>query len=154
MNAPISIRPALATDARVLTAIAFAAKRHWAYPEDWISHWADQLTITSERIDQWTISVAEADAKSVGFYALSLHQQTAELEHCWVLPDYLGRGIGRTLLQHALKLLKSRDINKLRVEADPHAAGFYRRLGGVEIGFVNSYPPGRTLPVIEYDLTA
>jgi hypothetical protein len=31
-------------DAANLTGIAFAAKRHWGYPENWIESWRDLLT--------------------------------------------------------------------------------------------------------------
>ena len=34
--------------ARIPTRIAFAAKRHWGYPERWIKYWSDGLTIAPE----------------------------------------------------------------------------------------------------------
>jgi hypothetical protein len=44
----------------------------------------------------------------------------------------------------------------VRVESDPHAAGFYRRLGAREVGAVSAPmdgDPARVLPVFELDTT-
>jgi hypothetical protein len=38
----IIFRSGLGSDAPELTKIAFAAKRHWDYPEEWIDLWADE----------------------------------------------------------------------------------------------------------------
>ncbi|PYS84043.1 MAG: GNAT family N-acetyltransferase, partial [Acidobacteria bacterium] len=46
----IQIRRAQPDEAAVLTEIAHAAKRHWGYPENWIEHWQDDLTITPDFI--------------------------------------------------------------------------------------------------------
>ena len=40
------ISRARSADAARLTRIAFAAKRTWGYPDDWIRQWAGKLTIT------------------------------------------------------------------------------------------------------------
>ena len=37
-------------DAATLTTIAFAAKRHWGYPERWIESWRDALTVQPDFI--------------------------------------------------------------------------------------------------------
>ncbi len=37
-------------DATTVTKIAFAAKRHWEYPERWVDNWREKLTITPEFI--------------------------------------------------------------------------------------------------------
>ena len=58
-------------DAVVLTDIAFAAKRHWGYPEKWIEGWHDVLTISPEFIASHETYVATLDDRKVGFYALS-----------------------------------------------------------------------------------
>ena len=44
----IQIRRAEPAEARVLTEIAHAAKRDGGYPENWIEHWKNDLTITPE----------------------------------------------------------------------------------------------------------
>ena len=39
--AAIALRTAVPADAARLTEIAFAAKRHWAYPESWVARWRE-----------------------------------------------------------------------------------------------------------------
>lgn len=46
----IAIWRALPAEASILTDIAFAAKRHWGYPEAWIAQWRSALTITPQQI--------------------------------------------------------------------------------------------------------
>ena len=44
----MQILRAKAEDAAKLTEIAFSAKRHWGYPEQWIENWRHVLTIQPE----------------------------------------------------------------------------------------------------------
>jgi hypothetical protein len=59
----VSIRTACASEAEDLTMIAFAAKRHWNYPEKWIELWAEELTIDGRYIEHNTVFVVE-DARN------------------------------------------------------------------------------------------
>jgi hypothetical protein len=88
------IRPASADEASVLTTIAHEAKRHWGYPEHWIKHWESDLTISSDFIRDNHVYVVEEDGEIQGFYALSVADDKAELEHMWVTPDRIGTGVG------------------------------------------------------------
>src|SRR5207249_5029517 len=89
------IRRALPADARALTRVAHAAKRHWKYPEDWIRRWRDALTVTRRFVEHHPIYGAVRGARLLGFYALSGVGPTRELEHFWVAPEQIGRGVGR-----------------------------------------------------------
>src|SRR5215218_762752 len=93
----VTIRRSLPDEATTLTRIA-RAKHHWGYPESWIKHWESDLTITSEFIQGNEVYVAEEDGEIRGFYALGL----SGLDHLSVAPDYLGTGIGKSLLLDAM----------------------------------------------------
>src|SRR6266849_3713225 len=108
----IQIRRAQPDEAAALTEIAHAAKRHWGYPENWIEHWKDDLTITPEFIIRNETFVATICKEIVGCCAIVLNDSRAELEHMWIKPEHMGAGVGRTLLLHA----KGRAVN-LRVSA-------------------------------------
>ena len=41
-------------------------------------------------------------------------------------------------------------VTALSIESDPHAEGFYLRLGARRIGEVPSTLPGRVLPLLEF----
>jgi GNAT superfamily N-acetyltransferase len=75
-----------------------------------------------------------------------------ELEHCWVLPERIGHGIGTRLLAHAVATSRAAGAATLRIASDPFAEGFYRRMGGRPAGTVPSTPRGRTLPLLTLDV--
>src|SRR5687768_14276222 len=72
LNKNMRITRACVADAGALTEIAFAAKRHWGYPEDWIRRWQEALTITPEYITANPTFVAAVDGKFVGFCAVHI----------------------------------------------------------------------------------
>src|SRR6266545_7843579 len=98
---PIEIRRAQPHEAEMLTAIAYAAKRHWGYAEEWIQRWRDDLTITPEFISTDEVFVAEIDGEIVGCCALIVTGSMAEIEHMWIRPEHMRCGVGRTLFAHA-----------------------------------------------------
>ena len=141
-------------DAATLTEIAFAAKRHWGYPENWICRWADVLTVTPGYIQSHPTFVALVDGKLVGFYALRFQTAEAQLDHLWVLPSSMRGGIGRTLFEHAERTAREAGAVNLKVESDPHAEGFYRRMGAVVYGQQAAPMDGqaRFLPLLQKGL--
>lgn len=147
-----NIRPGLAMDARQLTEIAHAAKRHWGYPQSWIQLWQEDLTVAPQYIDENPVYVAEIDNRIVGFVGLDINGLEAEIDHLWVLPEYMGLGIGRLLVSCALKHCKSNGVEGLRVVSDPNAIEFYCKLGAVYQGQVESTPAPRKLPVLQFDI--
>ncbi|HEY4300164.1 MAG TPA: GNAT family N-acetyltransferase [Candidatus Didemnitutus sp.] len=121
-------------DAGALTGIAVAAKGHWGYPESWIHRWADVLTVTSDYIRTNPTFIAFAEERMVGFHALQLHAGEAALDHLWVIPSAMRGGIGRALFVHAEATARDAGAVVMRIEGDPHAEGFYRRMGAVVCG--------------------
>jgi GNAT superfamily N-acetyltransferase len=145
------IRPAEASDAPALTAIAQAAKRNWGYPEAWLEAWIPALTITPEYVAAHTVTVAEKDGAPVGFSGLCDAGTFWELDHLWVLPAYHGHGLGRRLLDLMLEEVRVRRPGVLRIEAEPFAVGFYERCGARPVGTVSRPVLGtpRELPLLE-----
>lgn len=140
----MNIRPALTDEAATLTRIALDAKRHWGYPEHWITHWTDDLTITPEFIQDNHVYVVEEDGEVKGFYALCVAGEKAELEHMWVTPASIGTGIGKTLFLDAMERAAGLEVGSVELSADPNAAGFYRRMGATQIGETQSVIDGHT----------
>jgi GNAT superfamily N-acetyltransferase len=140
-------------DADALTEIAHAAKRHWGYPERWIESWRDTLIIRAEFIAANVTYCAMEDARPVGFYALTNENDEMHLDHLWIAPIAMGRGIGRALFEHALEQAKKLGHRTLKIEADPNAEGFYTRMGarrvGVNVTNIDGLP--RELPLLRYN---
>jgi GNAT superfamily N-acetyltransferase len=130
----MNIVRATPADASRLTEIAFAAKRHWGYPESWIQTWRDILTMRPEFIGANIAYSAIEDARPVGFYLLTTESDGLHLDHLWILPGAIGRGIGRALFEHAVQQGKQLGFQTIKIEADPNAEGFYLRMGARRVG--------------------
>jgi GNAT superfamily N-acetyltransferase len=141
-------------EAATLTAIAHAAKRHWGYPEAWIARWTDTLTLTPGYVEAHPTFVARVGEESVGFHALVLQEGEAQIDHLWVLPAAMGRGIGRALFEQAQACARQHGARRLWVESDPHAGDFYRHLGLTVFGQHPAPMDGqpRFLPLLEKNL--
>ena len=147
------IRRATAEDAATLTMIAHDAKRHWGYPEHWITHWQDDLTISPDFVAANQVFVAESEGELLGFYALIIRDDKAELDHMWVAPAHIGAGVGKDLFIHAMQNAARRDISEVEISSDPNAEGFYRKMGAHRSGETVADIDGerRVLPRLSVD---
>ncbi len=139
-------------DATALSAIARTAKAHWGYPPRLLEQWREQLTITPDFIAAHETFAALCDSQIVAFHALVATAGAMRLEHLWVSPPQIGRGIGRALFAHAAARAAQLGAPCLTIEADPHAEAFYRHLGAVRAGAAPTEIPGRELPVLTFEL--
>lgn len=148
------ILPAKPEQAEALSRIALAAKRHWGYPERWIELWKPQLTFNPGYFEENESWVAETDNTPIAFYTLLERDGSAWLDNLFVSPEFIGKGVGKTLFLHALELARQRGYKALRLEADPNAMGFYEKMGMKKIGERASEVEGqpRSLPIMEMDL--
>ncbi|MBD3235072.1 MAG: GNAT family N-acetyltransferase [Candidatus Eisenbacteria bacterium] len=147
------IRRAGPADAPGLTQIAMAAKRHWGYPASYIQLWRDELTFTPAFISRNEVFVACRDGQIVGVSALILHVPRGELEHLWVRPAWIGRGVGRQLFRHAARRAQACGCTHLEIVADPFSEGFYLRMGAERVGSVPQRPLGRRIPLLRYHIS-
>jgi GNAT superfamily N-acetyltransferase len=139
-------------DADALTEIAHAAKRHWGYPEHWIEAWRDILTMRPEFIAANIAYCAVEDGHAVGFYVLTTENDGVHLDHLWIIPAALRRGIGRALFEHAVDQARAAGFDSIKIEADPNAETFYQRMGAQRVGTSVGEVEGekRELPLMEY----
>jgi len=95
--------------------------------------------------------VAERNGEIAGFYALEKISANAfELEALFVEPEYIGSGVGRRLIQHALSIVAARSGTVLSIQGDPNAERFYLAAGAKLVGSRESESvPGRFLPLFE-----
>src|SRR5512135_2846493 len=104
----ILIRLAKPEEADVLSQIAIAAKGHWNYPRHWMELWRPQLTFTPEYFEQNECWAAEESGIPIAFYTLQDHDGIAWLENLFVMPTYIGKGLGKQLFLHAVELARGR----------------------------------------------
>ena len=151
----VTIRPAAPSEADALTGLALAGKRHWGYPEPWLEAWRGLLTITPEYLAAHVVSCAEDETgRVIGFYALERDGDRCRLEHLWLDPSLIGRGLGLQLFEHAVRAAREMGAAELLIEADPNAEGFYLHMGAERVGETVSRLTGteRVLPQLRYAL--
>src|SRR5262245_51882698 len=150
----ITIRTVKPDEADILSQIAVAAKRYWNYPESWMKLWIPQLTFSPEYVEANESWAAEMDSMVIAFYTLQQRDGIAWLEDIWVLPMYMGQGVGKDLFKHALSQARKSGHKTLRLEAEPNAVGFYEKMGMRQVGGFEYELEGqpRVLPIMEIAL--
>ena len=145
------IRRVIPKEADELTLIALSAKAHWGYPERWLEVWTPELTLSPEYFEANESWAVVDNARLIAFYTLEEKNGNGWLENLWVLPEYLGKGVGKELFLHAMDLARKRGYKALQLEADPNAIGFYEKMGMHKISERHSEVDGqpRVLPIME-----
>ncbi|MCB0107268.1 MAG: GNAT family N-acetyltransferase [Caldilineaceae bacterium] len=146
----VTIHPARPAHAEALSDIALRSKGHWGYSSEQLALWREEfLTFTPEFIRDNQVWIAVADEQIVGFAAIKEEDGTAILDDLWVLPAYIGRGVGRQLFGHV-----AAHVPEFIFTSDPHADNFYYKMGAEKIGEQPSTIQGRTLTLFRYRRTA
>lgn len=150
---PVTLRRARGDEAAALAALAVRSKGHWPYPPEFRARFAATLGMSAEVIAANDVWVATHDAEVRGFVTLLHRADRTILDDLWLEPDEIGRGTGRLLFDHARARAAAAGARVLEWEAEPYAAGFYERMGGVVVGMVDS-PLGRPLPLMRVPVGA
>ena len=138
------LRPARPGEEALLTDLAMRSKAHWGYDDAFLEACRDELTIRPEQIER--IDVADLDGAVIGMVRL----EPGAIEDLFVDPEAIGTGVGRVLFRHAVRRAAAEGMDKLRIDADPNAEGFYAAMGAVRVGESPSGSiPGRVLPMLE-----
>ena len=149
-----TIRKALPEETATLSTIAIKAKAHWGYAKEQLEVWGREfLTVSSEYISDHHVWVACIHSVAVGFSGVSIHDAEAELDHLWILPDYIGQGIGKQLFLYTAQRIQEMGYSEMIFTSDPHADGFYRKLGAERIGDYYSVLQNTTLAKFKFKFT-
>ena len=146
-----TIRKARPEEATTLSAIAMKAKAHWGYAKEQLEVWGREfLTVSSEYISEHHVWGACMRSVAVGFSGVSIRETEAELDHLWILPDYIGQGIGKQLFLYTAQRIQEMGYAEMVFTSDPHADGFYRKLGAERIGNYYSVLQNTTLAKFKF----
>lgn len=149
----INIERAAAADHSVLTQISFESKAFWGYSTAQLETWKHDLIITPEYIAQNNLYKMVLNSDIIGFYSfIRSSDDHIILEHLFVLPEHIGKGFGKNLLDHFLKIAEDLKSKSITLEADPHAESFYKKFGFTIFGYKESSVAGRFLPEMIYHL--
>ncbi len=144
----MKFRMAEIDDLETLNKISLLSKTYWGYLESWIVNWMDELTLNSDKLLKQNVLVVENESKIIGFSSIIENSKNYEILHLWVLPEHIGKGIGKKLLEKTVETFVNFE-KPIIVEADPNAEPFYKSQGFVTFDKVESFPKGRFLPVMK-----
>jgi predicted N-acetyltransferase YhbS len=90
----------------------------------------DAIELPEEQIAAGLVRVAQQDGVVVGFSVL-LEQsgEACELDGLFVEPDRMRAGIGRLLVEDAMRIARERGATRIDVVANPQAVAFYEAVG-------------------------
>jgi GNAT superfamily N-acetyltransferase len=90
----------------------------------------DALELSDRCVSEGRARVAAtADGRIVGFATWLVSGIGLELEDLFVDPDWMRRGVGRALVRDVVGIARRRGFLQVEVIANPHALGFYERVG-------------------------
>ena len=152
----VTIRRAYPAEADALNGLIMRSKAHWGYDSALLEAWRSGLTLDPATIADHPVYCAE-DTTTGALTGVShlypLNDEEVYLDHLFVEPATMGKGIGAALWRHALSWATSHGAHAIVFDADPHARPFYERMGAVVVGWHEStIVPGRYLPQMRYDL--
>jgi N-acetylglutamate synthase-like GNAT family acetyltransferase len=148
------IRAARPDEALEISALALRSKGHWGYAPAFLERARAELTLSAEDLARRPVFVLERGGVLAAFYSLQLRQsEPAVLQHLFVEPALIGRGLGRRLFEHAVATARRAGAQALEIVADPHSEPFYRTMGASVVRETESpAQPGRLLPVMRLPL--
>lgn len=157
------IRKAEIQDAGALTKLSFDSKGYWGYPETYFRIWSEELTISPEYIKNNDVHVFTTKGSILGYYSIATLNNDIKingitikkgywLEHMFVKPQSIGKGIGTELFRHVKQRCHERGIAELRILADPNASGFYKNMGCLYLREYSSTIQNRTTPYFKLKL--
>jgi maltose O-acetyltransferase len=122
--------------------------------------WKEELTITKEYIRRNIVQVAETGETILGYYSIVENEQDFWvgkvfvragywLEHIFIRTEFIGKGIGTQLIGDVQKACQNLGVKKLYIFSDPHANGFYHKMGADYVKESPSSIEGRTVSLFE-----
>lgn len=149
-----TIRRAKLDECEQLSELAFRSKAYWGYSEEFMAACRAELTYTIDDIRRDRFYVLIDGDTLIGFYGLVKESDTVyELEALFIESNFIGRGYGRLLIDHAKQVVKELGGVVLIIQGDPNAADFYTKAGGQHIGKRESESlAGRYLPLFSIKL--
>lgn len=156
MDEPITIRPGTAADIEAILRVHRASVEvlcRGHYNPEQIVSWLEGRPpeeIYLPSIESGRLDVAEQDGRVIAF----VEWEDAEITKLFIVPEAAGRGLGKSLLENAILMIRRIHSGPIRIEATLNAIGFYRKMGFVEMGeaFFSRARGGVPLEVIRMEL--
>lgn len=151
----IHIQKAHIEDHLALSNVTKKSKAYWGYSPQQMQLWDDELTVTPNDFDRMYFYKLMQGKHIIGYYAYDDQSASSvKLESLFILPDFIGLGLGKLLLSDLIDRLQSNGCHKIVLEADPHAENFYLKHGFSVVGHKETSIKNRYMPIMEKIITS
>jgi ribosomal protein S18 acetylase RimI-like enzyme len=149
-NIIMTIQKAIPSDHEILTQITKKSKAYWGYSNEQIEDWSPFLTVTEEYIETNSVFNLMLDNQIIGYYSFFHESENSiKLDNLFVLPDFIGKGFGKLLMNDFVVRLQDLSVQKVVLNSEPNAESFYIKFGFVKIGQIETSIKDRYLPIME-----
>src|SRR4051812_32652248 len=99
----MTIERATLNDSGILTDLTKKSKAYWGYSNEQIELWSEALTITRIYMETKDVFKLVLDEIIIGYYSFfTVDEDTLKLDNFFILPEYIGKGYGRELMNDFL----------------------------------------------------
>lgn len=149
----MKIEKANITDNEILTSITKKSKAYWGYSAEQIQEWDKNLTISQDYIKEHNVYKLTVNNLIIGYYSYFFRdEKEIELDNLFILPEYIGKGLGKYLVLDFLNRIKDQKAERIILDSEPNAESFYSKMGFVKIGEFETSIKNRFMPIMEMKL--
>ncbi|MEG1024836.1 MAG: GNAT family N-acetyltransferase, partial [Flavobacterium sp.] len=129
------------------------SKAFWGYSPEQIQEWDKNLTISQDYIKEHNVYKLTVNNLIIGYYSYVFKdEKEIELDNLFVLPEYIGKGLGKYLVLDFLSRIKDQKAERIILDSEPNAESFYSKMGFVKIGEFETSIKNRFMPIMEMKL--
>lgn len=140
-------------DNEILTTITKRSKAYWGFSEEILKKWEDLLTISKDYIEKNKVYKLVHNENIIGYYSyFSIDENTTKLDNVFILPEFIGQGFGKIIMNDFLEKIKLDGVRKITLDAEPNAENFYKSFGFETLGQLESLIKDRYLPIMELQI--
>lgn len=146
----MNILKAETEDSELLTTITKRSKAYWGFSEEILKEWEHLLSISKDYIEKNMVYKLVENENIIGYYSyFPIDEKTIKLDNLFILPEFIGKGFGKTLMNDFLEKANRLGIKKITLDAEPNAENFYKNFGFETVGQLESSIKDRYLPIME-----
>jgi ribosomal protein S18 acetylase RimI-like enzyme len=148
----MKIEKASVEDNEILTEITKKSKAYWGYSEEQILKWKDNLTISKGYIENNSVFKLVKSERTIGYYSYCIKEKNVILDNLFLLPEYIGKGLGKYLMDDFLNRMRNEKFEKITLDSELNAENFYFKIGFKKIGEFETSIKNRFMPIMEMSL--
>jgi len=135
----MTIRDANNLDIPFINEIMRVSKAHWGYGTAFMDVFMEKFSINEKYLAENTTKVLSQNEHIIGFFSFAFHDdQSLELYHFFLHPDFIGKGFGRDMWNACCLVAQELGANEFTLWSDPQAELFYSKMGCEKIGVKKS----------------